>query len=184
MHAAEEVQFDRQKFLAAVHYVCARQSAEDLGRFKLHKTLYLAEFLTFLETGIPLCGAEYVKQQAGPLARQLGWAIGELETAGKLEVVDRVFAGYPKTDFVSKIPPDTTPLSHSEVRLLDKVSDFVSGRGARELDELDYEATWEPIAYGDVVPYWMALSLVPCEVTERDIEWAKGEARELGLIGN
>lgn len=178
----EGFQFDRQKFLAAVHVVCARQAPADLGRFKLHKALYIAELLNFLETGRPLCGAEYQRQKPGAIARQLPWAVEELVRAGKLTVQQRFFAGYPKTDYISTAAPNGTALAAHERKLLEDVSDFVCGRGAPELSELDYEATLELTPFGETIPYWMALSLVPCEVTDADIEWATGEARKLGLI--
>ena len=175
-------QFDRQKFIAAVHFICARQAPSDLGKFKLHKALFVAELLNFLETGQPLCGAEYVRQQPGAVARQLSWAVGELERAGKLRVEERVFAGFPKTDFISTMAPNGGALADGERQLLAEVSDFICGRGAHELSELNYEAALALAAPGEPIPYWSAFALVPCEVTDGDVEWAKAEARQLGLI--
>jgi hypothetical protein len=178
----DNFQFDRQKFLAAVHFVCARQAQKDLGRFKLHKTLFLAELLNFLDTGLPLCGAEYIRLQPGAVALQLPWAIEQLTTAGKLRVEERVFAGYPKADFISTATPNGSALSAAELHLLGAVSDFVCGQGATELGELDYEATLRLAGFGETIPIWAALSLVPCDVTEDDVAWAQAEAKQLGLI--
>ena len=180
--APDGFQFDRQKFIAAVHFICARQAQADLGKFKLHKVLFVAELLNFLETGQPLCGAEYVRQQPGAVARQLTWAVDELVRAGKLRVEERVFAGFPKTDFVSTVAPNGSALADDEKKLLADVSDFVCGRGAHELSELNYDAALALAAPGEPIPYWSAFALVPCEVTEGDVEWARSEARQLGLI--
>lgn len=177
----EGFQFDREKFLAAVHYVCARQPPAALGRFKLHKALHLAELLRFLQIGQPLCGAEYVRQETGPLARQLAGAVDELERSGLLKMVERSVAGYPKQDFISLAPPATVVLSAEERHVLDQASDLVCGRGAVELSELRYEATFEHVAHGQPVPFYMAYSLVPCEVTDADVQWASQEYERLKL---
>lgn len=180
--ADDAYQFDRQKFLAAVHFVCARHQPPDLGKFKLHKTLFIAELLNFLEEGRPLCGADYERQQAGAVARQLQWAVRELIDAGKLRVEERNIAGYPKVDYISAVAPNGMALSDDERQLLSEVSDYVCGRGAIELSELDYEAAVQVVRPGERIPMWAALSLVPAEVTQDDIDWAAAEAKRIGLL--
>lgn len=175
----EGFQFDRRKFLAAVHYVCARQKPSDLGRVKLHKVLYFADMLHFLQVGSPLTGVDYVKQQFGPTARHLAWAIRELEKRGTLKVTERDFFGFPKTDFTSISEPAPDELNESERRLLDAVSDFVCLHNAKEISELSHNAAWESVGYGEVIPYFSAFSLVPCEITDADIEWAVQEWKRL-----
>lgn len=177
----EGFQFDRQKFLAVVHHICARQKPSDLGRVKLHKALYFADMLHFLEFGRPLTGVDYIKQQFGPAARHLTWAIRELRNKGRLQVTERQFFGLPKTDFVAIAGSDLHPLSEHERHLLDEVSDFVCAHKAKEISEISHNAAWEAVDYGEIIPYYSAYALVPSEVTDEDVAWAKSEARQLGL---
>lgn len=175
----EGFQFDRRKFLAAVHYVCARQTPSDLGRVKLHKALYFADMLHFLQVGRPLTGVDYIKQQFGPTARHMAWAIRELERAGKLKVTERDFFGFPKTDFLSISEPASSELSEPERDLLDAVSDFVCLHNAKEISELSHNEAWESVENGEVIPYFSAYSLVPCEITDADVAWAEQEWKRL-----
>jgi uncharacterized phage-associated protein len=175
----ETFQFDRQKFLAAVHHVCARQNPSELGRVKLHKALYFADMLHFLQDGRPLTGVQYIKQQFGPTARHLAWALRELQTRGKLQIKERRFFGFPKTDFISTEPPKSDELSEQEKALLDAVSDFVCAHNAKEISELSHNAAWEMVEFGEVIPYYTAYSLVPTEVTDTDVEWAEQEYQKL-----
>jgi hypothetical protein len=50
----ENVQFDRAKFKDTVHYICGKCPADELGKVKLHKTLYFADMIHFVDTGTPL----------------------------------------------------------------------------------------------------------------------------------
>lgn len=177
----EGIQFDRQKFLAVVHYVCRRQKPSDMGRIKLHLVLYLADMMHFLQDGHPLAGAEYERQIFGPKAKQLGWAVKELQNQGRLQVKERDFFGVPKLDFIALGDGSPGALSEDEMGLLDAVSDFVCVHNAKELSELSLRETWDCVENGQVIPYFMAMSLVPCEVTEADIEWATQEYRRLQL---
>ena len=60
------VQFDREKFLEAVHYICTHCDPRELGRVKLHKILYFADMLHYVGYGRPLTGEEYQKQNSAP----------------------------------------------------------------------------------------------------------------------
>lgn len=177
----ENFQFDRQKLMAAVHYVCSRQSPSNLGKVKLHKVLYFADMLHFLRDGRPLTGVDYIKQQFGPTARHLGWALRELENRGKLRASERDFFGFPKADFLVIEAPSSEALSQDERSLLDEVSDFVCLRNAKEISELSHNAAWEAVDFGEVIPYFTAFALVPCEVTDSDVEWAEQEFLRLQL---
>lgn len=175
----ETYQFDRQKFIAAVHYICSRQAASNLGKVKLHKVLYFADMLHFLRDGRPLTGVDYIKQQFGPTARHLGWALRELVSRGKLLVTEREFFGFPKADFTVLEAPSEDALSQDEKGLLDEVSDFVCLRNAKEISELSHNAAWDSVDFGEVIPYYTAFALVPCEVTDSDVEWAEQEHQRL-----
>lgn len=175
----EHVQFDREKFLCAVHYICARCEPRELGKVKLHKALYFADMLHFLHTGRPLTGVEYQKQQFGPVARHLGWATGELAKRNLLKVDSRLHYGFPKTDFISLVEPDTSCLSEDATAIIDDVLEFVRGVSAREISELSHNEVWQKTDVGEAIPYFTAFGLVPTEVTDEDVAWGEAEAREL-----
>lgn len=174
-------QFDSARFKAAVHYACARCSPRELGRVKLHKILYYADMLHFVQTGEPLTGDDYLKQQFGPTARRLGLALKQLQSAGKLRVEESDYYGFKKTDFVSLTNPDVGSLSQSQVELLDDVIDGVCKQTAKEISELSHAAPWQMVNIGEEIPYYTAFLLFPSETTDEDVAWGETAVRELGL---
>lgn len=174
-------QFDAGKFLAAVHYVCARCDPRRLGRVKLHKILYYADMLRFVQSGSALTGDDYLKQQFGPTARHLGWALKRLQDDGKIRVSESDYFGFRKTDFESLLSPDASALSADEIELLDKVADGVCQQTAKEISELSHAAPWEMVKLGEEIPYYTAYFLAPAETTDEDVAWGEATVRELKL---
>ena len=175
----EHVQFDRNKLLALVHYVCDRLAADELGRFKLHKVLYFSDMLHYAASGRPLTGVEYQKQPFGPCARHLNWALTELQKSGALEAVRRDYFGFPKDDFIVKRPPDPKDLTRYEREVIDEVIDFVRSKSARMLSELSHDEPWRSVQMGERIPYYTAFYLNPVEIDQTDREWAVKEARRI-----
>jgi hypothetical protein len=175
----EQIQFDRAKLLDVVHYVCAKIPVEELGRYRLHKILYLSDMLHFTATGRPLTGVEYQKQPFGPMARDLTWALRNLKDNGSLDIKHRDYFGFPKDDFISLRPPDLSRLTAEERRLIDDVADFARGRSAREISELSHNAAWEMLAIGDRIPYFTAFYFYPVAITDEDMEWGEEMARKI-----
>jgi hypothetical protein len=175
----EDVQFDRNKLLEVVHYVCHAVSVEELGRVKLHKILYFADMLHYMANGRPLTGVEYQKQPFGPAACHLTWALQQLEENGALEVRRRNYFGFPKDDFIVRRPPDPAKLSEHERSLVNDVADFVRARSAREISELSHNEAWAAVRIGDRIPYYSASYLYPVELGEADVAWGEAEARRI-----
>lgn len=171
--------FEKQKLKDVVHYVCARCDRAELGNVKLHKILYFADMLRFIDSGKPLTGVEYQKQKFGPVARHLTWAVNELCRDGLLRVEKRKYFGFAKTDYVSQASPITTRLSNEEIHLLNDVIDFVCERSAKEISELSHDEAWQAASIGETIPYYAAFGLEPAPITDADVEAAIEEARRV-----
>lgn len=171
-------QVDRQKLKSAIHHVCASVDPADLGKIKLHKILYFADMLTYLEHGRPLTGVEYQKQQFGPAARHLTWALDELAREGRLRARSVENYGY-RTSEYDVLTGNDDGLGETEIMLLDEVTAFVCSRSARAISDLSHDAAWDAVEIGDTIPYYSAFLLVPCEVTDEDVEWGRQEAQRL-----
>jgi hypothetical protein len=173
------MQFDRQKFKAAVHHICASAEAPELGRVKLHKVLFLSDLMMYAARGKPITGAEYQRQPFGPTARHLDWALSELQCEGALDLQSRAYYGANKIDFLSLRAPDLDFLAEDERRLIDDVVSFVCKNASNEWSELNYEDTWRWLKVGEEIPYCMCFSLFPCEITDGDRAWANQQAATL-----
>lgn len=175
-----EVQFDRQKLKDVVLYVVSRfDDPRELGNVKLHKILYFSDMCMYAATGVPITGVEYQKQQFGPVARHLTWAIKALEREGRLRVETRDYFGFPQMWLKAPAPLSAGAISDLEQSLLDDVIEYVRGRSAREISELSHTAVWESRKVGETIPYATAFSLAPTVVTDADVAWGVEEARRL-----
>lgn len=171
--------FKRDKFKTVVHFICDRCKPEELGNVKLHKILYFSDMLTFLSKGEPLTGVDYRKQQFGPTATHLSWALSELQREGVLIIKERDYYGFAKKDYISISRPRSMSISNEEAQLLSDVIDFVCAKTAKEISELSHDAAWHAAEMGELIPYHAAFGLLPAELTELDIEEAKVEAQGL-----
>ena len=177
----ENIRFDYEKFLTAVHFICSTCTGDNLGRVKLHKILYFADFLRYLETGQPLTGEDYLKQKFGPTARHLNKALRELKQDGALEIETVPFHGYVKYVFTPLKAPRTNQLSEGEIALLREIIDFVCGQTASQISEFSHSEPWELVDPGERIPYFSSFGMVPSEIEADDLDWAKNEAKRLSL---
>ncbi len=176
-----EIHFDYEKFLSAVHYVCSECADDELGRVKLHKILYFADFLSYLETSVPLTGEDYLKQKFGPTARHLSKALRDLEKTGALKIETQPFHGYVKYVFTALRLPDNNRLSAEEMALLREVMGFVCRQTATQISEFSHSEPWALVDMGERIPYFAAFGMAPAELDADDLDWAKAEAERLHL---
>ena len=170
--------FQREKFKAVVHYAMEKSDTH-FGKVKLHKVLYFADMLHFIEHSVPLTGVDYIKQKFGPTARHLTWAVDQLTSEGKISVTVQNYFGFPKFDFVVHQQCESNSLSHDEKALLDEVVRFVADHNATSISELSHNDAWEAVNMGDTIPYETAYWLIPTEVTDSDIAWGHAQAANI-----
>lgn len=171
-------QFDRDKLKEAVWLLASYCHTEDLGNVKLHKMLYFADMLYFVAEGRPLTGEHYLKQKFGPTARHLTSVVRSLEAEGVLRVEEREYFGFIKKSYSVLSDFRQTRLSDREMSFLKEIADLIKDRSAREISELSHNAAWEAAGMGEHLPYFTALQLMPEEVSETDLNWAKETALE------
>jgi uncharacterized phage-associated protein len=171
--------FNREKLKSVVHYVCSQCEPHELGNVKLHKILYFADMLHFMATDKPLTGVDYLKQQFGPVARHLSSILAELVREKKLQINERDYFGFKKKDYIAVKSQAATPLSNSEINLLNEVIDFVCARTAKEISELSHDIAWRLADIGERIPYAAVLGMEPVAITQEDVEFAVAEAERL-----
>ena len=172
-YMSEKYDFDRAKFSSLVLYVCSTSKPEDLGATKLHKILYFVDMLHFLETGTPLTGEAYFKNNFGPTSRNLNAVLRRLTAEGKILVSLVEYFGRPKKQFIANQESEREKFSEDEISLIEVVKEFVCNRHtAASISELSHNRAWELAEMGENLPYFTAYQMVPREITEEDIAWA------------
>ena len=177
----EKYQLDREKLKEAVLLIASHCPPDELGNVKLHKILYYSDMMFFVQEGRPLTGVDYLKQKFGPVARHLSVALRSLESEGRLKIADEEYFGLYKKTYVPLAPYVPSLLSDDERRLIIEMAEFVRGKSAREISEISHNAAWESVEWGEVIPYFTALRLVPTEINDEDRQWAVDSARAYAI---
>ncbi|MCX7366726.1 MAG: Panacea domain-containing protein [Alphaproteobacteria bacterium] len=173
-------QFNRQKFKDVIHYVVAKTRPDELGRVKLHKVLYFTDMIWFIAEGRGLTGVEYRKQPMGPVATDLGLALGELEDEGRIRIGKTRYFGYDKASYEALLLAPEDRLGEIERQLIDDVIEFVCRNNtARSISDFSHTRVWEAAENGAVMPYFTALNMLPVEIEDAAINWAREEAAKL-----
>jgi len=172
--------FNFPKFKELVLYVCHRCGPDHLGNVKLHKVLYFSDMFAYIRKGHPISGETYIKQQFGPTARHLGLALRELQSEGAVTITEVDYFGFRKKEYRAARAPDLRAMQdRGEVELVNAVCDLLMDKSAREVSELSHGVPWQVAGMGQEIPYHTAFSLMPTEVTDEDMVWAKGEVVRL-----
>jgi len=169
---------NRQKLKALVHYVChkLRRNPPKLGKTKLNKVLFYADFQSFLDTGESMTGETYVKFQHGPVSEHIQDVVTELEEEGALATRETKYHGYRKKEYIALEDPDLFLFTGEEISIADDVIDDVCRENtAASISEFSHNHIWEAAEIGEEIPYEAALVYQLGEIEPDDMAWAKEE---------
>ena len=161
-----------KKFADMVHYICAHGGSR-VGAIKLNKILWLMDTAQFIKTGSSITGGSYVKRKKGPVPKTILRTLEILEAEGKLSVGKSQCGPYVKTDYVSKIEPDTSLISKDEMEAAAFFIDYVcDNHTADSISELTHDIVWESAHEGEEIPLEAVLASKAGDITEHHINWA------------
>lgn len=182
--AERDIQYQREKLVAAILYVVQNTSPDRLGAVKLHKVLYYADMLTFLGTGKAITGTTYRKRPFGPASDALLRVLGELTEEGRLQIEHIDYHGFQKKQFTVLTPLDTNVLDQAEKATLDEMIDFVCMQNsAKTISDFSHDFAWQMVEFGEVMSYHNAINLIPSFPAEDEMRWAESEVRRIEAEG-
>ena len=165
--------FNRDRFRTLVHYVCwICEDPRTLGPHRLNRVLWYSDRSVYLESGRPITGATYIRQQAGPQARPLQPMLAELEKDGALarRLADR--SG--EFDLLFAIRrPDLSCFKADEISVVEAVTRVVclDSRGSIT-HQAAHDRVWQAAQIGEVLPYFTVFAGRPGDILAADIDWA------------
>lgn len=176
--------FQKSKFKALIHYVCDKCSEEPakLGATKIHKVPWHSDMLAYLRIGESITGERYVKRQHGPVAKHMLPVLRELVRDGAIAIRDVEYYGYEKTEYLALKRADVSVFSSSEVDIINDMIRYVCDENtAASISARTHDRIWELAEIGEEIPYHTVFAARPGELTEDSLEWARREAKRLGL---
>lgn len=168
-------EFDREKFKDAMHYVVSRAGDHPgFGAIKLYKVLWFADAKTFLTTGKPITGEEYIRQKWGPVPKHSLPIRTELEQEGRIKVWEDRYFNRPLTRFKSRRPALTNRLSRDELLTLNHwIKTVDEDHTAGSISDESHDYAWEIAKMGEPLPLYAFLASRLRDPTDEDFERAR-----------
>lgn len=177
------MEFNRDKFKALALYIIWRAGERrDFGSTKLNKVLWFAEARANEAFGQPIAGETYIRDKFGPRPKHILEIQGELENEGLISVWSEPFFDHKITRFRAFQPPDTSVFSPEELSLIDWwIKHIDESHTAASISEKSHDYAWQIAAMGEQLPLYAFLASRIREPRDEELDWAKEEAKTLGL---
>lgn len=163
----------------------AHESVGDahFGAVKLNKILFFCDFLAFGLMGEAITGATYIKQQRGPVPREIRYMAGQLENDGYARFVSEPIFNYTLKRLVAYRPANVSIFSAEHLDLINDVIKNLAQHTAAETSDLSHDRSfaWEIAEIGQEIPY-SAVFLSRRSATAVDIDRGKKLAKEHGWL--
>jgi hypothetical protein len=179
------IEYRTQKLECLMHYIIWKcQDPTMLGAVKLNKTLWYSDIFAYLETGKSITGVAYIKRQFGPVPKSEDFieATEKLKNEGKIAITEGIYYGKPHRQFVALKLPDISIFSSEEISIVDiMIEEICQKHTALSISKLSHDIIWESADIGEEIPLCTAFAARFGEINEDDIQWAKNEAKRLGM---
>lgn len=181
--ATRRVRLIEAKLRAAISYIVVRSEHANLSTVKLHKVLYYTDMLHFIQTGQPVTGAQYRKRPFGPICDALLRVLEEMAQDGEIRIDTVDYFGYQKKQLTVLRESETNRLSPGELDLLDESIRFVCDNNtAQTISDFSHDMVWDMVEYGEIMPYYNAILLLPNQVSEDTFAWADAEISKIEAL--
>jgi len=170
---------DSEKKLRNLILYVANQCINDptFGKTKLNKILYFADFKKFKESGKPISGAEYYKDQFGPVPKIINALQQEMVAEGDIIIKSQQGIDHDRHKIIAINDPDLSGYSVEDISIIDEFIRLFWGKTATEVSNMSHGKAWHIVDYYESIPYETAyVSDEP--ITEDDIEATNKMASE------
>lgn len=150
-------EYQREKLEAAILFFLKGANNGHLGKTKLMKMLYYADFDHMERHGSPITGARYVKMPQGPVPRKAFAVLDEMELSRKIISEKREVGRYTQTKYEPLVEPSLSTLDSDELRTLKRVAlQWADEPLSRIVSATHGESPWLSVGMGEVIPYDLA----------------------------
>lgn len=152
-----------EKFKQVLLYLLERCGGKpNVGETVIYKLLYFSDFNFYELFEEQLTGATYRKLQYGPVPREFGEIVKDMEKNGELTIVKANYGGYPQTRYIPLKKADLNELSAAEKTVLDDVIERFSDKSASWLSDYSHDdMPWKATADKEVIDYELVFYRMP-----------------------
>jgi len=164
-------------------YVAARcENHKSFGAIKLNKILYFADYISYLNYGESITGAQYQKLPNGPAPLYLVPIRERMKAEGDIAIREEAFFLRTQYRIIALRAPRLDMFKARDIALLENVIDVCKVRSASHLSEMSHGLAWRVAHEKEIIPYATAL-LDNHGINEQDIEEAQQLIQEHGWQG-
>lgn len=169
---------DREKLDQAILFFLHAANIAHLGKTKLMKLLYFADFDHFEQYDIPITGGRYRKLEHGPVPDDAMIAIEELDRTGRVRRTDVVSEGFTQHRYEPNEPVNLSAFAPTELDVLHQVAQRWAPHTTKQIEAATHgEAPWLAVRRNEIIPYHLAYYRNNFGAMElRDEDPAEGEA--------
>ncbi len=180
-------EFNMEKCKAAIILAIknSNNKPEKLGKIRLHKILWFAEYLSLYQTRKLLFGGTFVKRAFGPYLQQFNDTIQILEqegyishvakTRGDFEILFEKLSEQTQKIFINqfyltdKVDYNDNVLSNDEKRMIAGLTQHIGNMGVEEISELTHNIHWQMAEENEWLPAELAGESI--EITKDDYKF-------------
>lgn len=178
----DKPRFSPDKFKELMLYAAEQSEGDDyFGAVKLNKILFFSDFLSYGLMGQPITGATYLREDHGPVPRELKWMSREIVESRDGFFEKRPFFNHTQIRLVPHRPPNPNHFTIEERDMIDNVIRNLAPRTAGEASLLSHERSfaWQIADRGEEIPY-TAVFLSARRATSTDVARGLELARKYG----
>lgn len=150
-------QYRPEKLEAAILFFLRRANNGHMGKTKLMKLLYYADFDHMERYGHPITGAHYRKLDQGPVPVEAFDLLTQMELEGKIRSEKRDLGPYTQFRYEAMEKPKKSLFEHSEVETLERVGERWENEPLNRIVAATHaEAPWLSVRMGEMIPYRLA----------------------------
>jgi len=167
------------KLKAMVLFFASNTDKRLLGKVKLMKLFYFADFGHIKEYGSPITWDTYVKLEHGPIPSGIKNIVDSVEDdIDNSFFSDIISIKKSEGDYLHRIVPlrefteqDKKYFSESELLVMKNVCIRFADKNTKEIEEASHkEATWIETDLLEVIPYSLAAKDSDCKISKEDID--------------
>lgn len=147
----------KTKLEQAILFFLSHANGAQLGKTKLMKLLYYADFDHYEQYDASITGARYRKLDHGPVPDDAWAAIAELESAERIVREDVLVGGYLQHHYEATEPVDLAAFSPTELDVLHRVAQRWANHTTKQIEAATHgEAPWAAVRRNEIIPYDLA----------------------------
>lgn len=153
--------YSAEKLAELVLYVARRSEGDTFfGATKLNKVLFFADFLHFRKTGRPITGAEYVKQEHGPVPSAINAIKQRLLQNGSAAEREEPTGIYTQRRLLALRDANLDLFAPEEIAFVDELLRQLDGVTASAVSDWSHQlAGWRLAKMYETIPYFTAFMI-------------------------